>query len=791
MRKLSIPVVVLLLCCCVRRAHTAEAVDCFNMVNNFRLPLDVADVYPIPGLPSYNGSSHPCHANNNCKCVQGCMSCMNIRLNSLSFLSQLTKEANASQSHVNTNLTSLLLGYNNLTALDSTVNFNVVPDLIVLSLISNQITYIAEGLFKPLTKLAVLALRSNLLTQLPSYLFDGQLLNIRSLYVGRNSLGGTFNPAIITAVNNFSNVLDFGYNDYASVEGQFVNLECLFELKLHNNKFQNFPLGTFDLLTSLQVLYLNNNPLTELATTIFEKLTKLSQLMISYLQITELPSNLFVNQRELTQIMASSNNLTSIPTTIFQDQTQLRVLDLSYNNLDTIPTNMLKNAEQLDVVDLAGNNFYNITQSEMVYNGLMSDRTGFVFVSSSNCPVTCRFEEAGYVCYCSRGYVETSLKTCELPSEANYEKEIKRTIILSVVCSFVVIGIVIFGVFTICKNFDTLRSELGVHRKLLGDAQAEMSELLEAWEISQDEIVLHNKIDSGSFGEVWTGTWEGITVAIKRMHKIIENTANAADFDNEVQFLRKCRHRNIVKFFGAGTWAQKYSQSIPFLVVEFLERGSMEVIFRQKTELSWQKKTSLLLDIQSGMQYLHALGRIHRDMKPGNILVSKSWRAKVADLGTMEQCLLCLPKDIAKVDCFKCSQEGFVERGMGTMVNREYDLVGTPMYMAPEVLRQQSISPAVDVWSFGIILWEMATMEPPDISKYHSDVNLSGPFLTALSKAWTAGYRYPLDEHACGCPPGYKQMIASCMQLSPLARPNFGDLGEALECIAEKFDSET
>lgn len=76
------------------------------------------------------------------------MSCMNIRLNSLSFLSQLTKEANASQSHVNTNLTSLLLGYNNLTALDSTVNFNVVPDLIVLSLISNQITYIAEGLPK-------------------------------------------------------------------------------------------------------------------------------------------------------------------------------------------------------------------------------------------------------------------------------------------------------------------------------------------------------------------------------------------------------------------------------------------------------------------------------------------------------------------------------------------------------------------------------------------------------------------------------------------------------------------
>eukprot|EP00039_Didymoeca_costata_P002273 m.58879 g.58879 ORF g.58879 m.58879 type:complete len:1458 (-) comp11205_c0_seq1:96-4469(-) len=330
--------------------------------------------------------------------------------------------------------------------------------------------------------------------------------------------------------------------------------------------------------------------------------------------------------------------------------------------------------------------------------------------------------------------------------------------------------LLVYLVWKLVQRDYQLRRNLGRHELLLQEKNMELTELINAWEISPDDVMLIRRIDvesEGAFGEVWYAEWDGMGVAVKRLRSMMEpgeepDTFAGREFEAEVDFLRKCRHRNIVRFFGAGNLDGR-----PFLVTEYLELGSLNTYIRKNMgDISESLKLSFSLDVQAGMQYLHDLGRLHRDLKSGNVLLSKKLRAKVGDFGSM--------RDILKSNS---SPQHFV---LDTPINHVATLttgIGTPVYMAPEILRNQHYGPSADVWSFGILLWEIQTETVPDLSRFTEDFDWSGPFLVRMQQALSSGHRLPLDD----VPKPYANLITSCTDMSPLARPTFVELGEALQ----------
>lgn len=146
--------------------------------------------------------------------------------------------------------------------------------------------------------------------------------------------------------------------------------------------------------------------------------------------------------------------------------------------------------------------------------------------------------------------------------------------------------------------------------------------------------------------------------------------------------MESLRHPNIVMFLGACTKFPNLA-----IVLEYCPNKSLwSLLQHDNIILSWNERKRLSLEIARGMNYLHCFPTpiIHRDLKSLNILIDEAFRAKIADFGWTR-----LKSD--------------------RMTNR----IGTFQWMAPEVINGEKYSEKADVFSYGIILWEIASREPP------------------------------------------------------------------------------
>lgn len=200
------------------------------------------------------------------------------------------------------------------------------------------------------------------------------------------------------------------------------------------------------------------------------------------------------------------------------------------------------------------------------------------------------------------------------------------------------------------------------------------------WEISKSDITIHQKLGEGSFGTVMKGVWRGTTVALK----IINGpSVNLSEFTMEMEILSKIHHPNILQFLGACTIDNPY-----MIVMEYMSNDSLQSKIRWMSEC---RKIEVMKDISRGLAYLHNRKPeciIHRDLKPSNILLTNSYRAKIADFG---------------ISCVRPRS------------NESYNMTGetgTYRYMAPEVLTYKPYSAKVDIWSFGMIIYFMFCGEP-------------------------------------------------------------------------------
>uniref|UniRef100_A0A8C8H466 mitogen-activated protein kinase kinase kinase n=1 Tax=Oncorhynchus tshawytscha TaxID=74940 RepID=A0A8C8H466_ONCTS len=244
--------------------------------------------------------------------------------------------------------------------------------------------------------------------------------------------------------------------------------------------------------------------------------------------------------------------------------------------------------------------------------------------------------------------------------------------------------------------------------------------LEELWEVPFEDISELQWVGSGVQGAVFLGKLHGQEVAVKKVRDIKET---------DIRHLRKLKHPNIITFKGICTQAPCYC-----ILMEYCAQGQLYEVLRAGRKIT----PSLLIDwamgIAGGMNYLHLHKIIHRDLKSPNMLITYDDAVKISDFGT------------SKEMSDKSTKMSFA---------------GTVAWMAPEVIRNEPISEKVDIWSFGVVLWEMLTGEVP-----YKDVDSSAII-------WGVGnnsLNLPVPE---SCPDGFKILLRQCWSCKPRNRPSF------------------
>eukprot|EP00026_Physarum_polycephalum_P004779 Phypoly_transcript_04803.p1 GENE.Phypoly_transcript_04803~~Phypoly_transcript_04803.p1 ORF type:complete len:607 (+),score=85.69 Phypoly_transcript_04803:161-1981(+) len=261
------------------------------------------------------------------------------------------------------------------------------------------------------------------------------------------------------------------------------------------------------------------------------------------------------------------------------------------------------------------------------------------------------------------------------------------------------------------------------------------------WEIPHDELLIEAKIGEGNFGVVNKGKWHGTPVAIKRLKQQALNEEVMEDYKKELAILAKLRHPNIVLLIGAST-----SPDNLYIVTEYLPEGTVyHLIHKQKPpkKFSTQGVVQLALQVARGMAYLHHNKIIHRDLKSLNLLLDDNYVCKLCDFGL--SCLL--------------PREGKVR-----------EQVGSPLWMAPEILNDTEYSEKVDQYSFAICLWEVVTNQLP----------FEELTINQLVRAINAGTR---PEIPSTVDPQLASIIKRCWYPDPSKRPPFTEIVEELEKI--------
>ncbi|KAL7595218.1 uncharacterized protein LOC111880996 [Lactuca sativa] len=267
------------------------------------------------------------------------------------------------------------------------------------------------------------------------------------------------------------------------------------------------------------------------------------------------------------------------------------------------------------------------------------------------------------------------------------------------------------------------------------------------YEILWEDLIIGEQIGQGSCGTVYHALWYGSDVAVKVFSRQEYSDDVILSFRQEVSLMKRLRHPNILLFMGAVTSPQRLC-----IVTEFLPRGSLfRLLQRNTARLDWRRRVHMAMDIARGMNYLHHCHPpiIHRDLKSSNLLVDKNWNVKVGDFGLS-----------------RVKHETYLTTKTGK---------GTPQWMAPEVLRNEQADEKSDVYSYGVVLWELVTEKIPWDS------------LNSMQVIGAVGFMNQRLDIPTDVDPQWASLIESCWCSEPQSRPTFQEILDKLKDLQKKF----
>ncbi len=251
-----------------------------------------------------------------------------------------------------------------------------------------------------------------------------------------------------------------------------------------------------------------------------------------------------------------------------------------------------------------------------------------------------------------------------------------------------------------------------------------------------------DKLGEGGAGTVYKAVQEELSrvVAIKVLtpgHFAAEE--GAARFHREATTQASLSHPSLLKVYDAGE-----SGGSHYLVMEYVEGGNLRQVFQKEGVLPLERAVRYAVQIAAGLAEAHGVNIVHRDLKPENVLLTTDDRIKLADFGLAKQ-----------VD----------DPSQLTAVNT---VMGTPGYIAPEVLLGKPYEPGADLYALGVMLYEMIAGERPFTSQY----------LTDLLKQQIHSDPAPLSHHRSGLPPALERLVGQCISRHPDERPDSAALLE-------------
>jgi serine/threonine-protein kinase len=263
----------------------------------------------------------------------------------------------------------------------------------------------------------------------------------------------------------------------------------------------------------------------------------------------------------------------------------------------------------------------------------------------------------------------------------------------------------------------------------------------------KDEYEIISELGAGGMATVYKAVQRSLNrpVAIKELKKAYHAEDRVAQrFEREAKLAASFQHENIVHIYDY--WAQPYH----VIVMEYVDGTTLARIIEETGALPADVGIMIALQVASALEYAHARGLIHRDIKPGNIMVKRNGEVKLMDFGiarAKEMEPLTLP---------------------GT-------LMGTPSYMSPEQVSGQPLDARSDIFSFGIVLYEMFT----GIKPFHDDATDS------LSAKILKGKFLPPRSIYSDIPRSVQRIIKKCLKKKPHKR--YGSLQELARALGKRI----
>ncbi|XP_063388678.1 tyrosine-protein kinase Fer isoform X3 [Cydia fagiglandana] len=264
----------------------------------------------------------------------------------------------------------------------------------------------------------------------------------------------------------------------------------------------------------------------------------------------------------------------------------------------------------------------------------------------------------------------------------------------------------------------------------------------ETWELNNDDVQLLDKIGRGNFGDVYKARLKttGQEVAVKTCRVALPEEQKRT-FLQEGRILKQYQHPNIVRLIGIAVQKQPI-----MIVMELVSGGSLLTFLRQRaSSLGSRALLAMCRDAAAGMRYLESKNCIHRDLAARNCLVGDDHAVKISDFGMSRE-----------------EEEYIVSGGMKQIPIK---------WTAPEALNYGKYTSLCDVWSYGVLMWEI-------FSK--GETPYAGMTNSRAREKIDSGYRMPAPE---GCGEDVYALMLRCWEYEPDKRPHFHQLYTAIDNI--------